>query len=104
MTARNFTLRAALVAGLAVPASLAQACGGMAMMAPMSPMHGHSSMAVPVQALPTVGTTVEALPLGYVTVVVEGATYFRAGSAWYVPFQGPTGPVFRVVHAPHGMM
>lgn len=104
MTARIFTSRAAIVAGLALPAALAQACGGMAMMAPMSPMQGHSSVAVPVQALPTIGATVEVLPLGYVTVVVEGATYFRAGPAWYAPFQGPTGPVFRVVPAPHGMM
>jgi hypothetical protein len=73
----------------------------MSMMAPMAPM-AYPAVAVGV-ALPAVGMAVEVLPPGHVAVTVNGVAFFRAGPAWFQPFQGPTGMMFRVVPAPHGM-
>jgi hypothetical protein len=100
MNAGRIAAGAALVAGLALSAGDASACGhGATVMA--APMAG-SAVAVAV-ALPTIGMAVEVLPPGHVAVTVNGIAFFRAGPAWYQPFQGPMGPMFRVVPAPHGM-
>ncbi len=96
-----------IITALAAPASRALACGGggMAMAMPMAAPMMAGAVAAPVVGMvaPQVGLEVAALPVGFVTVVVNGATFFRAGPAWYQPFQGPTGPMYRVVPAPHGM-
>jgi hypothetical protein len=102
MNAGKRILGALLIAGLALPATDALACGGMAMAAPMTmplvmPMGGHA------MAMPTIGATVEVLPPGFISVTVNGVAFFRAGPAWYQQFQGPTGVVFQVVPAPQGM-
>ena len=99
MKARRIAAGAAIVAGLALSASDARACGhGVMAMAPMAgPAIGV------VVALPTIGMAVEVLPPGHFAVTVNGVAFFRAGPAWYQPFQGPMGPMFRVVPAPHGM-
>jgi hypothetical protein len=98
MNARRTTLGALLIAGLALSASDAHACGGMAMATPMAmPMAGHA------MPMPSIGMTVEALPVGFISVTVNGVAFFRAGTIWYQQFQGPTGPVYQVVPAPHGM-
>jgi hypothetical protein len=98
MNAGKTILGALLVAGLALPATDALACGGMAMAAPMAmPMVGH------VMAMPTIGSTVEVLPPGFISVTVNGVAFFRAGPAWYQQYQAPTGVVFQVVPAPQGM-
>jgi hypothetical protein len=96
MTAGNTILAGLLIAGLSLPAAPALACGGTAV---AMPMVGH---AMPM-ALPVIGMTVGVLPLGFISVSVNGAAFFRAGPTWYQQFQGPTGPMFRVVPAPHGM-
>lgn len=99
MKAGRIAAGAALVAGLALSASDARACGrGVMAMAPMA----GPAIGVAV-ALPTIGMAVEVLPPGHVAVTVNGVAFFRAGPAWYQPFQGPMGPMFRVVPAPHGM-
>jgi len=98
MNARRTTLGALLIAGLALSASDAHACGGMAMATPMAmPMTVHA------MPMPSIGMTVEALPAGFLTVTVNGIPFFRVGPTWYERFQGPGGPMFRVVPAPHGM-
>jgi len=100
MKAGRIAAGAALVAGLALSAGDALACGhgAMAMAAPMA----GSAVGVAV-AFPTIGMAVEALPPGHVAVTVNGFAFFRAGPTWYQAFQGPMGPMFRVVPAPHGM-
>jgi hypothetical protein len=98
MNAGKTILGALLIAGLALPAAEAHACGGMAMAAPMAmPMAGHA------MPIPVVGMTVEVLPVGFISVTVNGVAFYRAGPTWYQQFQGPTGPTFQVVPAPHGM-
>ncbi len=102
MNAGKTILGALLVAGLALATTDASACGGMAtampMAAPMAmPMGGHA------MPMPTVGTTVEVLPPGFISVTVNGVAFLRAGPTWYQQFQGPTGLVFQVVPAPQGM-
>jgi hypothetical protein len=100
MNAGRIAAGAALVAGFALSAGDALACG-----------HGAMEMAAPMAApaigvavaLPTIGMAVAVLPPGHVAVTVNGIAFFRAGTAWYQPFQGPMGPMFRVVSAPHGM-
>jgi hypothetical protein len=82
-----------LIGGLSLQAAPALACGGTAVAMPG---------AMPM-ALPAIGMTVGVLPLGFISVSVNGAAFFRAGPTWYQQFQGPTGPMFRVVPAPHGM-
>jgi hypothetical protein len=47
--------------------------------------------------------TVDALPVGFISVTVNGVAFFRAGTIWYQQVQGPTGPVYQVVPIPHGM-
>jgi hypothetical protein len=94
MNARRATLGALIIAGLALPTSDAHACGGMAMAMPMA---GHAML------MPSIGMTVEALPEGFISVTVNGVAFFRAGTVWYQQVQGPTGPVYQVVPAPHGM-
>lgn len=98
MNAARITLGAMLIAGLAVPAARARACGhgGMAM---ADPAVGHS-MPMPD---PAIGMTVAVLPQGHVAVTVNGVPFFRAGKAWYQPFDAPAGQMYRVVPAPHGM-
>ncbi len=98
-----------IVTAMAAPAGRAHACGRGAMVEPMvapmaSPMMAGPAMAPMVgMALPAIGLTVAALPVGSVSVVVNGASFFRAGPTWYQPFQGPSGMMYRVVPAPHGM-
>jgi len=89
---------AVLMGGLVLQAADARACGhgAMAMGAPM----GGPALVV---AVPTIGMTVEVLPPGHAAVTVNGVAFFRAGLAWYQPFQSQMGPMFRVVPAPHGM-
>lgn len=87
-----------LIVGLALSAADAAACGHGAM-AMATPMVGH---AMPM-TVPVVGLTVGVLPQGFLTVTVNGVPFFRAGPTWYEQFQGPSGPMFRVVPAPHGM-
>jgi hypothetical protein len=89
-----------LIGGLSLQAAPALACGGTAVAMPGAmPMVGH---AMPM-ALPAIGMTVGVLPLGFISVSVNGAAFFRAGPTWYQQFQGSMGPMFRVVPAPHGM-
>lgn len=96
MDARELMAVVGVLAATVVPAGRALACGRGPMVAPMmAPMAG--------MALPAVGLTVAALPLGSVSVVVNGASLFRAGPTWFQPFQAPTGTMYRVVPAPHGM-
>lgn len=98
MNAGRMILGALLIAGLALPASDARACGGMAMATPVAmPMAGHA------MPLPVIGMTVEVLPVGFISVTVNGVAFFRAGPTWYQQFQGPTGQVYQVVPAPQGM-
>ncbi len=106
MKTRNLVTTVGIIAALAAPAGQALACGGvgMAMAMPMAaPMAGAVAGPVVGMALPQIGLEVAALPAGFVTVVVNGATFFRAGPTWYQPFQAPSGPMYRVVPAPHGM-
>jgi hypothetical protein len=98
MNAGRMILGALLIGGLALPVADARACGRGAMAVPV-PGYG---MAASV-ALPPVGLTVGVLPPGFVTMTVNGVPFFRAGPVWYQHFRGPTGPLFRVVPAPHGM-
>jgi hypothetical protein len=101
----------AVVAGLLIPAGEALACGGGGVMLPMmaGPMAGAAvvTMATPAVAaavaVPAAGATVSVLPQGYVSVVVNGVGFFRAGPTWYQPFDGPHGKLYRAVPAPHGM-
>lgn len=107
MVAKKLVVVAGVAVWLAVAPGAARACGngpmsmgpGMAMLAP--------AVAVPAVAaavaLPAVGATVSVLPEGHLTVVVNGATFFRAGPTWFQPHQDPAGMMFRVVPAPHGM-
>jgi hypothetical protein len=102
MNAGKTILGALLIAGLALPATDALACGGMGMAAPMTvpmamPMAGHA------MPMPGIGMTVEVLPAGFISVTVNGVAFYRAGPTWYQQFQGPTGPAFQVVPAPQGM-
>jgi hypothetical protein len=102
MNAGKMILGGLLIAGLALPAADALACGGMAMALPMAtpmamPMAGHA------MPMPVVGMTVEVLPAGFISVTVNGVAFYRAGPTWYQQFQGPTGPTFQVVPAPQGM-
>jgi hypothetical protein len=90
MKAGRIAAGAALVAGLALSATDARACG-------------HGVMAMAPMAGPAIGVAVAVLPPGHFAVTVNGVAFFRAGPAWYQPFQGPMGPMFRVVPAPHGM-
>ena len=106
MRAARITLGAMLVAGMAMPVADAAACGhgAMAVETPVAatmvaPMVGH---AMPM-AVPAVGVTVGVLPPGFLTVTVNGIPFFRVGPTWYERFQGPGGPMYRVVPAPHGM-
>jgi hypothetical protein len=106
MNAARITVGTMLIVGLALSAADAAACGhgAMAMETPMAatmvaPMVGHA-MPMPVAV---VGLTVGVLPQGFLTVTVNGVPFFRAGPTWYEQFQGPSGPMFRVVPAPHGM-
>jgi hypothetical protein len=102
MNAGKTILGGLLIAGLALPSADAFACGGMAMALPMvspmaMPMAGHA------MPMPVVGMTVEVLPAGFISVTVNGVAFYRAGPTWYQQFQGPSGPAFQVVPAPHGM-
>jgi hypothetical protein len=98
MNAGRISLGAMLIAGLAMPAAEARACG-------------HGGMAIPVPAVghimpmsvPAIGMTVDVLQQGYVAVTVNGVPFFRAGQAWYQPFDARAGQMYRVVPAPHGM-
>jgi hypothetical protein len=100
MIAGKTILAGFLIGGVSLTAAPALACGGTAMALPVGmPMVGH---AMPM-ALPAIGMTVGVLPPGFISVTVSGAAFFRAGPTWYAQFQGPTGPMFRVVPAPHGM-
>ena len=98
MNAARITVGTMLIVGLALSAADAAACwhGAMAM---ATPMVGH---AMPM-TVPVVGLTVGVLPQGFLTVTVNGVPFFRAGPTWYEQCQGPSGPMFRVVPAPHGM-
>lgn len=96
MEAARTTLTALIVAGLAMFAADAQACGRGAMAVPV-PAYGVAAAV----AVPSVGISVAVLPPGYATVVVNGLPFFRFGPVWYAPYQGPTGRMFRVVPPPH---
>lgn len=98
-----------LAIALAIPAADALACGpgagmGATTMAPGVAVALPAPVASVGVAVPPVGLTVSALPAGYVSVVVGGVGFFRAGPAWYQPFHGPAGMMFRVVAPPHGAM
>ena len=100
MNARRTILGGLLIGGLLLTADPALACGGMGMALPLAmPMVGHAMPMAP----PQVGMTVGVLPPGFISVTVSGVAFFRAGPIWYQQFQGPTGPVYQVVPAPHGM-
>jgi hypothetical protein len=110
MVTRKIAGKLAAVAGLLIPAGEALACGGGGVMMPMmaGPMAGAAlvTMAAPAvaaAAVPAVGATVSVLPQGYVSVVVNGVGFFRAGPTWHPPFEGQHGTLYRVVPAPHGM-
>ncbi len=112
MTTRKMAVVTAAIAGLALPATEALACGGGGgMMAPMmaGPMAAPAMVTIAAPAVaaavavPAMGATVSVLPEGYVSVVVNGVGFFRAGATWYQGFQGPHGTMYRVVPAPHGM-
>lgn len=114
MTFKQTIIGTLLASAVAIPALPAQACGGHGPMAgAMLPGVGMAvpgvgmALAVPglsaAVSLPAMGATVAALPAGYLTVVVNGSTFFRAGPTWYQPFQGPAGHMYQVVPAPHGM-
>jgi hypothetical protein len=100
MNAGKTILGALVIAGLAVPAADAHACGGMAMAMPMAAPMAMAAHAMP---MPAIGAMVEVLPAGYISVTVNGVAFFRAGPAWYQQYQAPTGVVFQVVPAPQGM-
>jgi hypothetical protein len=107
MTTRNAVLGLVAAAGLAAPAGEALACGGGAMMGSMMGPGMLAPVVGPVAAagvaLPAIGAVVSVLPQGYVSVVVNGIGFFRAGPTWYQVFQGPKGPMYRVVPVPHGL-
>ena len=111
MIAKNLVVGAVAAAGIAAAPGAVRACGngpmamwmGAGMMAPAGAVALAAPAIAATVALPAVGATVSTLPEGYLTVVVNGATFFRAGPSWYQPFQGSTGPMYRVVPAPHGM-
>jgi hypothetical protein len=114
MATSKVAVAVALIAGLLIPAGEALACGGVGAMVPMVPMMAGPmagaavlTMAAPAVAaavaVPAAGATVSVLPQGYVSVVVNGVGFFRAGPTWYQPFDGPQGKLYRVVPAPHGM-
>ena len=111
MIVKNLVVGAFLAAGLAAAPNAARACGngpmamgvGMGMVAPVGAVAMAAPAVAATVAFPTIGTTVSVLPEGYLTVVVNGASFFRFGPTWYQPFQGPAGHMYRVVPAPHGM-
>jgi hypothetical protein len=96
MDAAKTSLTALIVAGMALMATDAQACGRGAMAVPV-PAYGVAATV----AVPPVGISVAVLPPGYATMVVNGMPFFRFGPVWYAPYQGPTGRMFRVVPPPH---
>ncbi len=96
MNTRKLIAVTGILTAMAVPTGRAAACGHGAMALPVAaPMVG--------VALPAVGLTVAALPVGSISVVVNGATFFRSGPTWYQQYQAPTGMMYRVVPAPRGM-
>ncbi len=106
MSVRTMMAVTGILAAVAAPAGRTLACGRGPMAAvPMAAPMAAVPMAGPMvgMAVPAVGLTVAALPVGSVAVVVNGAGFFRAGPTWYQPFQAPTGMMYRVVPAPGGM-
>lgn len=100
MNAGKKILGGLLIVGLLLTADPALACGGTGMALPMAaPMVGHAMPMAP----PAIGMTVGVLPPGFISVTVNGIPFFRVGPTWFERFQGPGGPMFRVVPAPHGM-
>lgn len=96
MNVRMLMAVTGILTAMAAPAGRALACGRGAMVVPMmAPIVG--------MAVPAFGLTVAALPVGSISVVVNGAGFYRAGPTWYQPFQAPTGRMYRVVPAPQGL-
>lgn len=100
MNSKKWMAVTGILTAMAAPTGRALACGRGAMVVPMmapmvAPMVG--------MVVPAFGLTVAALPVGSISVVVNGAGFYRAGPTWYQPFQAPTGMMYRVVPAPQGL-
>ncbi len=93
---------AAAVAGFAVGAAVAANSAPVYVApAPVVVANPQLTYGAPMYAAPAyIGSSVNALPYGAQSLVVNGTQYYQAGSTWYRPYFGSNGVYYTVVSPP----